>query len=443
MRSVSQTEPVVALDAPLARTLVVGQGQLQQLSGSIHWPGHRIKALTVYKPDRDCLIELFPAEGNLSEFLIQIPWATSDVGETVDIAFQLTSGRQQSATIEIGRTQLLGQLQQRVKPVQTMGDDALIAICMATYQPDVQRLTRQLESIVCQRYENWVLIISDDASPESYQQELTALANIDPRRIRLFRQTDNLGFYHNFERALGLVPDNAAFIAFADQDDLWYPDKLQKLVDALQPADTMLAYSDMRLVDEAGGVISGSYWRRRKNEYRDFETVFLANTVTGAASLFKRSLLERVLPFPNRIGNAFHDHWLACVAMTAGKLAYVDEVLYDYVQYDNSVIGHCDFDNNLLPGLRPKASQVGGKGDQNDLYRLEYLRLQSLAETLKLRYPEQANAPALNLCKGDWPSAFSLFKAYFTMRFHGRTTNHAELSLLLGFIRRRIQRLRG
>ena len=52
--------------------------------------------------------------------------------------------------------------------------------------------------------------------------------------MRLYRHEAKLGFYGNFERALSLVPANAELIALADQDDEWYPEKLEVLATRLE-----------------------------------------------------------------------------------------------------------------------------------------------------------------------------------------------------------------
>ncbi len=321
----------------------------------------------------------------------------------------------------------------KVLPGGTLGDSPLVAICMATYYPDTQRLLRQLESILCQHYENWLLIISDDHSDEACVRELEALCKLDPRRIRLYRHQQNLGFYHNFERALGYVPDNAELIAFADQDDEWYPEKLNRLVDKLNARpEAVLVYSDMRIVSDSGELISDTYWRNRKNEYRDFNTLFIANTVTGAASLFKRELLDIVLPFPEAVGGAFHDHWVACAAKCAGNIAYVSEPLYDYIQYANSVIGHCDFDSAKAPIISHEQSSAE---KWQSVYNNDCLRLQLIAETLKTRLPGKASNSTLNLMNGGLWSVIKLMKVYLVGRLMGRTTNGAELGLMMGFLR--------
>ena len=106
----------------------------------------------------------------------------------------------------------------------------------------------------------------------------------------------------------------------------------------------------MRIVDEAGAVISETFWRGRRNNHTDLASLLLSNTVTGAASLLRRELLEPALPFPPPIGDPFHDQWLAAVALATGRIAYVDRPLYDYVQHGGAARGHAAAMRSCDPG---------------------------------------------------------------------------------------------
>ncbi|MCP3951785.1 MAG: glycosyltransferase, partial [Desulfobacterales bacterium] len=398
-------KPEISLSEPLPARFAVGRGQYQILQGKINCAGQDIKALRVNQiAERTCRVELFPGrEPGTLEFFISILWLPADVGKQHKLAVALL-GRDHYTqnVIELGNVELVESYKVDTLPGSTLGDLPLIAICLASYNPDPARFARQIESIMCQSYENWVLIVSDDNSDQANWPVIEALCKLDPRRIRLYFQKNNVGFYRNFERALAYVPDNAELIALADQDDEWYPEKLQKLVDELdRKPGAMLAYSDMRIVTESGKVISNSYWQNRNNEYRDFNTVFIANTVTGAASLFRSELLGVMLPFPDPVGEAFHDHWVACTAMCAAKMAYVPEPLYDYVQYSNSVIGHSDFS----PVNRNGINTMKSAEKWQQVYRQECLRLQFIASTLKTRVPQRSSNSTLNLMNGGLWSA--------------------------------------
>lgn len=233
----------------------------------------------------------------------------------------------------------------------------LVAICMATYDPPVDLFRRQIESIRAQTYENWVCVISDDGSSPARVAEMRGVL-ADDERFWLTPGADRLGVYGNFERALALAPPEAELLAMCDQDDRWYPEKLEVLESSMEPG-TKLVYSDMRVVDRTGRVHSDTYWTHRRNNHTNFASLVLANTVTGAASLFTREVVDYALPFPLHYGDGFHDHWVALVAMALGEIGYVDRPLYDYVQHGGAFLGHARA-NGLLRGVPRGAEPAGG-----------------------------------------------------------------------------------
>ena len=108
----------------------------------------------------------------------------------------------------------------------------------------------------------------------------------------------HVGFYRNFERALALAPDSE-LVALCDQDDRWRPDKLERLIAAIGRAE--LAYSDARVVRPDGAVVDPSYWSVRQNNHTNLTSLVLANSITGAATLFRRELLTDACHFHRRI----------------------------------------------------------------------------------------------------------------------------------------------
>ena len=262
---------------------------------------------------------------------------------------------------------------------------------MATYNPDRALFERQVETIRAQTHQRFVCLINDDDSdPESWEWIKTA-AGADPRFV-CSRNTHRLGFYRNFEHCLSLVPPDVAYVALADQDDIWHPDKLATLVEAMRDSTVLLAYSDMNIVSAAGLPIAPTAWANRLNNFTQLGSLMIINTVTGAASLFRRELLDDVLPFPPDVGRAYHDHWIACVALALGELAYVDRPLYDYVQHDSNAVGHYsdDFKSGLLhmlvrfvmdPSLRLRNTVAFSRS----LYLTEVVRMELVGRTLELR----------------------------------------------------------
>jgi glycosyltransferase involved in cell wall biosynthesis len=262
--------------------------------------------------------------------------------------------------------------------------DDLVAICMATYNPPPELFAAQIASIRTQTHRNWICVISDDNSGDEGSAMIRRELDGDPRFV-VSVAPRRLGFYNNFERALALAPRGARFVAMADQDDRWYPDKLERLVRAL--GDARLVYSDQRVIARDGEVLSDTYWSTRRNNHEDLLSLLVANSVTGAASLLRRELLDDVLPFPPAQFAHFHDHWVALVARAGGKIGFVRQPLYDYVQHGEASLGHAAA--NQRKPLRRRIADQRDAHERVRMWRLHYFvdvaRLLTLSTILRMR----------------------------------------------------------
>jgi glycosyltransferase involved in cell wall biosynthesis len=263
---------------------------------------------------------------------------------------------------------------------------AEVAICMATHNPPQDLLARQLDSIRAQRHADWRCFVSDDCSRREVFAALKAAIGDDPRFV-VSRSARRLGFYHNFERALTMVPAQAKFVALADQDDFWQQNKLSTLVEHI--GDAQLIYSDARVVARNGTVLSDTYWGRRRNNHSDLGSLLVANSVTGAASMFRRELLEVALPFPPAQFAHYHDHWLALAALALGRIEFIEEPLYDYVQHGAASLGHATA--NRMPTLRDRLGSLRARSPHERVrkwrmhYFVDVMRLMQFATVLELR----------------------------------------------------------
>jgi glycosyltransferase involved in cell wall biosynthesis len=265
-----------------------------------------------------------------------------------------------------------------------LGEDT-IAICMTTFDPPRRLLQVQLDSIRGQTDRDWVCLISDDCSSPERFAAIEETVGEDPRFV-LSRSERRLGFYRNFERALEMVPDGVRLVALSDQDDRWLPDKLATLRAAL--GEAQLVHSDMRLVDAEGAVVRKSLWAGRRVNRTNLASLLIANTLTGAASLLRREVLDIALPFPEGPGWEFHDHWLGLAALATGEVNYVDRPLYDYVQHPGAILGQIvdAGEAEARSRFRPRRPRLRGwlAGWRAAYFRV-YVHLQVHAQTLLLR----------------------------------------------------------
>ena len=328
--------------------------------------------------------------------------------------------------------------------------DGNITICMATFNPAKDQFIKQIESIRSQTYQDWHCIIVDD---HSSAQSLTMIEGVigQDHRFDLIKHESNVGFYYNFERALNYVPPDSEYVALSDQDDLWDDDKLELLVSKMS-VSVNLTYSDQRIINDDDITLSNTYWSNRKNNYTNLGLMMLANTVTGAASLFKTSMLKDILPFPHKIGDAFHDHWIACVALSTGEIEYIDRPLYSYRQHDNSVIGHCDFSKVSVIERLKKSLKILWRGIISGGYirnirklrntalaveEYECRRLSLMSELLLYRCQQDIiknKRRSLSMYKRSPLSGIKLLLWHFIIIVRGDTTDDAEIRLASGYL---------
>ncbi len=320
-----------------------------------------------------------------------------------------------------------------------------IAICMATYEPQESAFRRQVDSIRSQDRNDWICIVNDDCSSADTLAMMRRVLDGEPRFV-LFQNPENLGFYRNFEVAMARVPPGIRYVSLADQDDRWYPDKLSTLTASIDQGND-LALSDMRIVDDAGSEIASSYWGYRINNVNDLALMLIANTVTGAASMIGPNLLSALLPFPPRVGDAFHDHWIGCAALAGGSIGYIDRPLYDYHQHAGAVIGHCGFGGPSGSGgvpaarlirylnpvnIRSLAARLAGASEA--VYWHECRRIESICDNLVLRGLAAIDNGALGLFGRGARSSLSLAWMNLLGRNSARRTNNAERRLARAYL---------
>ena len=261
-----------------------------------------------------------------------------------------------------------------------------IGVCMATYDPDPELFEVQIKSIRAQTSDDWVCYLSDDHSPEAAWSEIRRVVGDDERFV-LSRADERLGFFRNFERALAMAPADCELIALCDQDDRWYPEKLETLAAAI--GGHQLVYSDQRLTLKDGTVIRDTLWLGRSRNDDSLYSMTIANTIVGASTMMRRDLLDRILPFPRTPGWQFHDHWISAVALAAGSIRFIDRPLYDYVQHEGAIVGQASVEEDkedrgpsLLSSLRHPRRMLDR---WEAIYFRSYIHVALQAEVLRAR----------------------------------------------------------
>lgn len=207
-------------------------------------------------------------------------------------------------------------------------------ICMAVFRPDLVRLRAQVASIVGQTTIDWICLVGVDG-PDAATVDMVRAVCSDGR-FRVLEFDTHAGHFRNFERILARVPEDAAWVALSDQDDVWYPAKLESLVPLL--SDSALVQGSARVCQARGRqlTVTGGVTRNTEN---GLFALFVDNQVTGSFSVLRQQVLAYALPFPDPTDAAYHDHWLGVCASLVGGVKTLPTVLQDYIQHEDNVIG--------------------------------------------------------------------------------------------------------
>lgn len=222
-----------------------------------------------------------------------------------------------------------------------------ITILLPTYNGE-KYLEEQINSILNQSYSDFSLVISDDGSSDNTRKILKTFESKD-KRIQVFYHQKNKGFLKNFEFLCKKV--TTPYCMFSDQDDVWKPTKIEKMLNYIKKTKSALVYCDMEITDKNLNILFPSFHKHMNKEkkcekYNDFDLLKLENVVSGCSMIVKSEIIKQALPFPE--GIIIYDWWISLIATQNGKVSYLNESLQYYRQHENNSIG-ADINKKIKP----------------------------------------------------------------------------------------------
>lgn len=229
-----------------------------------------------------------------------------------------------------------------------IASDVSVALC--TYN-GAEFIDQQLRGIAAQTLLPAEIVISDDASNDDtlkvVKSELKILTKEFPEfskvDVKVLENKSSLGVTKNFEQAM--TSTNGSIIVLCDQDDLWLPNKIQRMVKELKNPEIAFVFGDAELIDEDNKPLGHSLFDALALKPSEKEAIvgkdpvqvlIKRNIITGATSAVRRSVFDMAVPFPD---GWVHDEWLAMVAAMTGKHFAVTEPLIGYRQHSQNQIG--------------------------------------------------------------------------------------------------------
>jgi hypothetical protein len=225
----------------------------------------------------------------------------------------------------------------------TVVTTAPIEVVLPTYNGALY-LEAQLASIDAQNLRPARVLLRDDGSCDCTPVLIQRFQERYGSWLKVLPADGNLGCKANVNRLLEATV--APYVALADQDDVWLPEKLAVSLHLIQELEKrhgartpLLVHSDLELVNEVGKPLGCTYLQRQRLDPQRTAPVDLAltNVVTGCTALMNRALLEKALPIPPQA--LMHDWWLALVASVSGRIALLEEPSVLYRQHGGNVLG--------------------------------------------------------------------------------------------------------
>jgi len=207
-------------------------------------------------------------------------------------------------------------------------ENLLVSIIIPTYNR-ANLLPTAILSVINQTYQSWELIIVDDGSTDNTKQIVEEFIKKDSR-IKYFYQ-ENKG--QPFAMNTGIKLSKGKFIAFLDDDDEWYLEKLEKQIEFLNKDENIvLVFSDAII---RGGYLDGMRSFELSKPYYGYvyPKLLLKNFLTASSVVIKREIFDEVGYFDIshyiRITQTQdYDMWLRIAKKY--KIGYIPEVLVKY-----------------------------------------------------------------------------------------------------------------
>lgn len=235
-----------------------------------------------------------------------------------------------------------------------MIQEDLISIIIPIYNTE-NYLRTCLDSVIAQTYTNFEAILVDDGSTDGSGAICDEYHALDNRLVVFHRQNHGVGQSRNY----ALDQAKGDYIAFIDSDDIYHPQFLEILYNALKQTSHMVAMSgfdgveeneslDLPLLDNPKGidvqritqaeVVGYMTGKNRHNAKRNTPTVTSFHSM--ANKLYHRALFDN-RRFTRDI--AEDSEMNLSIFLEVPSIAYVSNVLYFYTKRTGSLSRSCDY----------------------------------------------------------------------------------------------------
>lgn len=217
-----------------------------------------------------------------------------------------------------------------------------VEILLATYNGE-QYLSEQLDSILNQDYENWIIRACDDASTDHTYAILEEYREKYPHKFII--EKNQKGFGSAKKNFINLMKHSSCdYVMCCDQDDVWLPNKISLTLERMEKVESedmpVLVHTDLKVVDSELQVMSESFFEH-SNFRKEFELneILIQNFVTGCTVMMNRPMVTLMSRVEECDRILMHDWVASILATSAGKVTFVDTPTMLYRQHAINSVG--------------------------------------------------------------------------------------------------------
>jgi glycosyltransferase involved in cell wall biosynthesis len=215
----------------------------------------------------------------------------------------------------------------------------------------VEFLPTALRSVLDQTFQDFEIIVVDDASTDATPELRQEFHDSKIHWLRHDRPRGGAA-----ARNTGIAHSRGEYIAFLDDDDEWYPDKLARQMEVMLGSESQVGavYTGYVIVDRTSGSVRGRMIPTQRGNLHN--KLLESNPIGGASSvLLKRAVLEKVGLFDESLPS-FQDRDLWIRISREFHFDYVQDPLLNYFDHPKKVWTNLDA---LMQGLEIMLKKYG------------------------------------------------------------------------------------
>lgn len=239
----------------------------------------------------------------------------------------------------------------------------LVSVLIPTYNR-ANYLEIALQSALDQTYQNIEIIICDDSTNDDSKRMLISYLKMHPQ-IHYYNNGGNLGEYglNNFKKCIQFA--SGEYINFLNDDDIFYPEKIERMMEYLKDKTISLVTSRRSRIDANGNLLP---------DIRATSPITTVDSIYKGKELGKRMILQKI----NFIGEPttvlFRKRDVEIFGMFMGRQYHCN---FDMASWLSLMLkGNCAYIAEILSSFRVHRDQSGSINEVHKLglRELEYLQ---------------------------------------------------------------------